>query len=111
MSLQGSITGITRTSTQLFRDCLRLIQHIAGNSAKSKQLRVIVRGEFKRNARVTDPSTIDNLKSNAIRALSNYMMMESANKDAKFKEKVTAFVNKEAQSIKKGEGEDDGKAK
>ena len=99
MSLQG-----VRTSTQLFRDCLRLVGHVAGKSSKkSQQLTKIVRGEFRRNAKVTDIEQISALKSNAIRALANYLMIESTSKDANFKSKVAAFTTREAGSIQKSD--------
>ncbi len=43
---------IQRTSTQLYRDCLRLVAHVAGRSKKGDALRAIVRGEFRKNAKV-----------------------------------------------------------
>jgi hypothetical protein len=51
--------SVSRTSTQLYRDCLRLIQHIAGNSAKGVQLRRVIGTEFRKNASVTDPAEIE----------------------------------------------------
>lgn len=102
MSLQSSgVKGIVRTSPQLFRDCLRLIQHVAGKSKKAQQLRLIVGKEFRRNASVSEPEKIEALKSNAIRALANYLMMESSNKDDKLKNRAAAYVSREADTIKK----------
>lgn len=80
----NSGSAISRTTPALFRDCLRLIIHIAGKSKKGEQLRRIVGGEFRKNAKVSDEATITALKSNAIRALANYLMIESSAKDARF---------------------------
>jgi hypothetical protein len=91
--------GMTRNTPQLYRDCLRLVKHIAGKSKKAQNLTKIVRGEFKKNAKVNDDALIENLKSNAIRALANYLMIESTNKDAKFKNKTISFNEREAKSI------------
>ena len=68
---------------QLYRDCLRLVRHIApgATSAKAVALRQTVRGEFRKHAQETDPETITNLKANAVRALSNYLLAVSAPKD------------------------------
>lgn len=100
MSLSGSgVKVITRTSKQLFRDCLRLIQHISGKSRKSQQLRRIVGGEFRRYAAEEDPVKIDNLKSNAIRALANYLMIESTTRDEKLRAKTEAFIKREASDM------------
>mmetsp|Transcript_34874 Transcript_34874/g.35520 ORF Transcript_34874/g.35520 Transcript_34874/m.35520 type:complete len:100 (+) Transcript_34874:178-477(+) len=90
-----------RTSIHLYRDCLRLVQHMSGNSAKGKQLRTIVRNEFKKNMNVEDNTKIEFLKSNAVRALSNYLMLQSSTKDVKFQEKMAAFTTSEIDSIEK----------
>eukprot|EP01038_Epipyxis_sp_PR26KG_P008966 gene8966-12094_t len=95
-----NIHGMTKSSSQLYRDCLRLIKHIAGTkSNKSKALQVIVKGEFKKNAQVSDPIMIENLKSNAIRGLANYLMIESSNKDKKLKDMANAFALKESKNM------------
>ena len=66
----------------LFRDCLRLVNHVAGkNGAKSVNIKKIVGGEFRKNMQVTDAATIDALRGNAVRALSNYLMLSSMSKD------------------------------
>jgi len=73
---------INRTSLELYRDCLRLVRHIApGESSKALALRVTVRQQFKLNAQEKNPTKLEELKSNAIRALSNYMLYQSAQKD------------------------------
>lgn len=90
---------ITRPTTQLYRDCLRLIQHVAGKSIKGQKLRQIVRNEFKRNADVKEEKVVDHLKSNAIRALSNYLMLQSAQKDGKLQERMTKFTESEAKDL------------
>ena len=67
---------------QLFRDCLRLVRHLApGHSPKATALRHTVRSQFQANQRLQDPVQIENAKANAIRALSNYMLYQSAQKD------------------------------
>ena len=66
-----------RSVQQIYRDCIRLIIHNAGNSRKAQLLRDMVRKEFRKNMHETDPAKIDQLKGNAIRALTNYMTMES----------------------------------
>lgn len=92
--------GFSKTTPQIYRDCLRLIKHIAGRSKKSDALKSIVRNEFKKNAAVKDEATIERLKSNAVRGLSNYLMMESSTKDARFQQQSKAFVQREVDSIK-----------
>jgi hypothetical protein len=71
-------------SLQLYRDCLRLIRHIApGNSPKGMALRTMVKSDFGKNSAVKDEAQIEVLKAGAIRALSNYMLYESGAKDKK----------------------------
>lgn len=104
MNPSAGAKAIARTSPQLFRDCLRLVNHIAGKSKKGVALRKIVKGEFVKNAKVGDPVRIDALKSNAIRALANYLMMESANKDKKFQNIANTFTKNAADELKKNPG-------
>jgi hypothetical protein len=92
--------GFTKTTSQIYRDCLRLIKHIAGKSKKSTMLTQIVRGEFKKNAKLTDEAAIEKLKSNAVRGLANYLMMESSSKDARFQNKSTSYIKREADSLR-----------
>lgn len=99
-----SAKQLTRTTPQLYRDCLRLIRHIAGNSAKATNLQRIVGSEFRKNAQVTDPVAIDGMKSNAIRALANYLMIESTSKDEKLQKFSAAFAKKEAGSLNPNRG-------
>ena len=77
-----------RTAIQLYRDCLRLAHHIGGNSAKGKALKAMVRTEFIKGSQETNPERIDVLKGNAIRGLSNYMLMANAAKDPRFNKSV-----------------------
>lgn len=92
--------GFTKTTPQIYRDCLRLIKHISGKSKKSTQLTKLVRNEFKKNAKIVDPDTIERLKSHAVRGLANYLMMESSAKDQRFQEHSSSFVKREVDSIK-----------
>ena len=69
-------------------------------SAKGRQLRTIVRGEFKKNMHEKDEERIAALKGNAVRALANYLMIESSSNDPKLKEKFNTFTKSEANSLK-----------
>lgn len=103
MSLSAAGAGaktISRSTPQLYRDCLRLVQHIAGKSKKGDTIRTIVRREFQKNAKLEDPAMIDQLKSNAIRGLANYLMIESTNKDARLQKFANNFASKEASNLK-----------
>lgn len=92
--------GFTKSTPQIFRDCLRLIKHISGKSKKSEAITRIVRNEFRKNAKIEDEQMVEKLKSNAIRGLSNYLMMESSAKDERFQKHATSYIKREADSIK-----------
>lgn len=92
--------GFTKSTPQIYRDCLRLIKHISGKSKKSEAVSRIVRNEFKKHAALEDEAAIEKLKSNAIRGLSNYLLMESSSKDERFQKHATTYIKREADSIK-----------
>jgi hypothetical protein len=87
---------VSRTTPQLYRDCLRLVEHIAGRSKKGQALKGLIRNEFQKNLQLSDPVVVETLKSNAIRGLANYLMMESANKDPRLKTVATEFAARTA---------------
>eukprot|EP00536_Pseudo-nitzschia_multiseries_P014727 jgi/Psemu1/327641/estExt_fgenesh1_pg.C_7610001 len=77
---------VNRTALELYRDCLRLVRHIApGESPKAMALRQSVRMQFKAHAKEEDPTKIEAYKADAVRALSNYMVYQSAQKDSHLK--------------------------
>lgn len=87
---------------------MRLVRHLApGYSPKARALRHTVRSQFDAHRQETDPVKVENLKANAVRALSNYMLYQSAQKDTQLqqamKEQVDT-VKREAKDIgnKKG---------
>lgn len=57
-----------------------MAQHIGGRSPKGMQLRAIARSSFKQHRDETDEARIAQLKADAIRALSNYLVMKSLDK-------------------------------
>ena len=92
---------------KLFRDCLRLVRHIApGQSPKGLALRTMVRSEFGKNKDVKDETQIEVLKAGAIRALSNYMLFESGGKDKKLGGAMKKFNEDERAGI---QGDDERK--
>ena len=74
---------LERTTLQLFRDCLRTAHHIGGDSAKGRALKQVVKEGFRKHIGVTDAAEIEKLKADAVRALSNYLVMKSLNKSKK----------------------------
>ena len=60
--------------TKLYRDCLRLSRHLAGDSAKGEKMREMIRSQFRAGATETDEGKIEMLKFAAVRGLSNYMV-------------------------------------
>jgi mannose/cellobiose epimerase-like protein (N-acyl-D-glucosamine 2-epimerase family) len=63
------------------------------------QLRRVVRAEFRKHRAETDPSRVEALKSNAVRALANYLMLEAASKDQRLQDRISAFASSAAQSM------------
>lgn len=75
---------------KLYRDCLRLVQHVApGASPKSRALRDTIRREF-RQERKTEQE-LEAAQSNAVRALSNYRLLVASNQRQKMKEGDSSF--------------------
>lgn len=95
--------GFSKTTQQIYRDCLRLVKHISGKSKKSTMLNQVIRNEFKKNAKLTDEDVIEKLKSNAVRGLANYLMMESSSKDARFQKQSMSYVKREAESLREAQ--------
>uniref|UniRef100_A0A7S2CG24 Complex 1 LYR protein domain-containing protein n=1 Tax=Florenciella parvula TaxID=236787 RepID=A0A7S2CG24_9STRA len=80
--------AIAKTTPQLYRDCLRLVSHVGGQSAKGRAMKMMVTTEFRKHADVTDEKELEALRANAVRALSNYMVYESSSKDPRLKAKI-----------------------
>ncbi|CAH0513475.1 unnamed protein product [Peronospora belbahrii] len=72
---------VMRTTIQLYRDTLRLAKHIGGNSKKGQAIKQLVRKEFEKGRSETDPEKIEALKANAVRGLSNYLVLANSSKD------------------------------
>ncbi|CAM9293713.1 unnamed protein product [Scytosiphon promiscuus] len=89
--------------SQLYRDCLRLVDHIASKSPKGQQLRLILRNEFKKNMSETDPVKIEALKGGAIRGLSNYLVHESGSNDPQLKKRMDAVKTHALADLKQRE--------
>ena len=71
-----------------------MVRHVApGESSKAIALRQTVRQQFKLHDREEDPTKIETLKSNAIRALSNYMLYQSAQKDTHLQKAMNNTTN------------------
>jgi polynucleotide 5'-kinase involved in rRNA processing len=81
---------------------LRLVRHVAPGQANSKALalRRTVRSEFDKHRNETDEVAIENAKLNAVRALSNYMLVASAPKDPKAKQAIKDFHGRSVQAAK-----------
>ena len=87
--------GPTRTSLQLYRDLLRLINHVApGATPKSAALRSTVRSSFLSNAAATG-SGLEAAKAGAVRALANYMLVEGVGQDDGLKRRSEEFFERE----------------
>jgi hypothetical protein len=90
---------------QLYRDCLRLIHHVAPGrtSAKAVALRQTVKNEFSKHRQETNPEQIEAAKANAIRALSNYLLAMNAPKDPKMTAAMKDYHGRSVQQAKQTE--------
>jgi len=80
----------------LYRDCLRLVRHIApGNSPKALALTQQVQLTFRANKAITDKAEVEVAKAAAVRALANYMLYEGGQKDSKMKQAMERQVSDE----------------
>jgi len=66
----------------------------------------VIRNEFKKNVDVKDVQQIEALKSNAIRGLANYLMLESISKDDKMKSRANNYNKSELDSLNKPDKND-----
>ena len=103
-TMASSAGMIQKTSLQLYRDCLRLVNHVApGNSAKSVAMRAMVRTEFVKNRNEKDEAKLESQKAAAVRALSNYMLYESGTKDAKLGKAMKRYHDSSVRSAQDAE--------
>ena len=51
-----------KSTTHLYRDCLRTIEHMNGRSAKGRHIAAIVRQQFKDNKHITEEGQIETLR-------------------------------------------------
>jgi hypothetical protein len=83
----SSSTAAASSTLKLYRDCLRLVHHIApggtgSTSNKHVALKRSVTVQFKQRMHETDENAIERYKADAVRALSNYLLMASINRMA-----------------------------
>lgn len=88
-------------TTQLYRDCMRLVRHIAPGqtSAKAVALRTLIKTEFAKHKHVTCPAQIEQLQNNAVRGLSNFLLTKSAPKDPKVAAAAVEYHGRSVQEI------------
>jgi hypothetical protein len=94
------MASIGKTTPQLYRDCLRLANHVASDSPKGRFIRSSIRSSFKKHMHITDPTLMESLRGNAIRALANYLMAETGLKDEKMKRSIDSYSARELDSVK-----------
>ena len=51
-----------RSAKEMYKDCMRMCEHIGGTSAKGVNLKRAVRLEFSKNRALVDPKAIDEKK-------------------------------------------------
>ena len=73
MSVQ--IAGMS--TRKLYRDCLRLCNHVGADSPKGMAMKAMVKQEFGKYKNVTEEKHIEFLQNDAVRALTNYLVFET----------------------------------
>lgn len=68
---------MNKTVPNIYRDCLRTVQHMAGQSAKGRAIAQVVRDEFRRNVDEKDEAEVERMKKTAMTALANYLTLTS----------------------------------
>jgi hypothetical protein len=63
--------------------------------------------EFRKNAHVKDEQVVEQLRGNAVRALSNYLMLESMAKDDNLSKYAKNFSRSEAASMTDHDNDND----
>jgi hypothetical protein len=66
-----------KSTLHIYHDCLRTIQHFAGNSSKGHAIRSLVRQEFRKHTKENNPEQIERLKQNAATSLANYLALQN----------------------------------
>lgn len=81
---------------------MRLVRHIAPgeSSPKSIALRTTIRNDFRSKKFLTNEIEIENAKASAVRALSNFLLANSAPKDPKVHSAMKDFHGRSVQDAK-----------
>lgn len=92
---------MNKSVTNLYRDCLRTIEHSAGDSLKSRTMKQLVARQFRQSKTVKDTVQIERLRKNAMSGLANYLSMQTISampnrpSDASIKNATRAPLNEE----------------
>lgn len=65
-----------KSTLEIFRDCLKLIPRMVDERNKIQAVRKLLKNEFLKNKNVQDQTKIDDLRFNAIRGISNYLIFK-----------------------------------
>lgn len=64
-----------KRTLEIYRDCLRLIPKMVSEPKKVKAVRQLIKNEFYKNKNEKNEEKIQMLRFNAIRGISNYLLM------------------------------------
>ncbi|OVA16699.1 Complex 1 LYR protein [Macleaya cordata] len=77
-SLQTALPPeLANNAIRLYRECLRRARFIGQRQNNTELVVDMVRQQFKKNMRETDPEKIQKMKDDAARGLINHMLFES----------------------------------
>jgi hypothetical protein len=60
------VASMYKSVPQVYRDCLRLIEHLAGRSRKADNMRTLVAKQFRANAGEKDDKKIEGMKKKSV---------------------------------------------
>jgi translation initiation factor 2B subunit (eIF-2B alpha/beta/delta family) len=92
---------MNKSVTNLYRDCLRTIEHAAGDSVKSRTMKQLVARQFRQSKHVKDTIQLERLRKNAMSGLANYLSMQTVSSmpnrpsDASIKNATRAPLNED----------------
>lgn len=72
-----------KTATQLFRDLMRLAEHVGGRGVRGDKIKTMVRAEFRKHSGEKDPEKVEQLLGTARSALTNYLVMDNLAREGK----------------------------
>jgi hypothetical protein len=82
-----------KTTRGIYRDCMRLVEHVAARTVKADKIKYMVRASFRTNMGEKDPDKVEQLRANAVQALSTYLTHHGITRLKREEREETAATN------------------